>query len=54
MQWLFLFFFILNKNNKEILFEKSFLLADIKPDIVFEIFFLIINNVNIDFQTPNI
>ncbi len=31
-------------------FEKSFLLANVKPDIVFGILFLIISNVDIDFK----
>ena len=47
-------FFILDKDNKERFFEKSFLLADAKPDIVLKMFFLIMNNTNIDFQIQNL
>ena len=42
-------FFVLDKDDKERFFEKSFLLAGIKPDIVLGILFLIINNIDIDF-----
>ena len=47
-------FFILNKDNKDKFFEESYLLADIKPDIVFEIFFLTINNISINFQARDL
>ena len=43
-------FFILNKDGKERLFEESFLLANVKLDLVLGIFFLIISNADIDFQ----
>ena len=43
-------FFILNKYGRERFFEESLSLADIKLDIVFEMFFLTMNNTNIDFQ----
>ncbi len=43
-------FFVSNKNDRERFFEKSFLLADVKLDVVFKILFLTINNVDIDFQ----
>ena len=39
-----------DKDNKEKVFEKSFLLADLKPDIVLEMLFLTMSNVNIDFK----
>ena len=42
-------FFVLDKDNREKFFEKNFLLADIKPDIVLGIFFMTMGNVNIDF-----
>ncbi len=42
-------FFILNKDGKERFFDQSFLLADIKPDIVFKNHFLIISNADIYF-----
>ena len=47
-------FFILDKNNKKRFFKKSFLSANIKLNIVLKIFFLIINNVNIDFQAQDL
>ena len=31
-------FFILNKDGKKRFFEESFLLTDINPDVIFEIF----------------
>ncbi len=43
-------FSVLNKDGKERIFEESFLLADVKPDIVFAIPFLIMSNIDIDFQ----
>ena len=47
-------FSILKKDNKERFFEKSFLLADVKLEILLGILFLTINNVNIDFQAWNL
>ena len=47
-------FSILDKDNKERFFEESFLLADVKLDIVLEMPFLIISNANIDFQAWNL
>ena len=47
-------FFISDKNSKERFFEKSLLLANIKPELVFKMFFLIINNANIDYQAWNL
>lgn len=43
-------FSILDKNGRERFFKESFLLADIKLDIVLGMFFLTINNININFQ----
>ncbi len=43
-------FFVPNKDGKERFFEKSFLLANVKSDIVFEIHFLTINNTDVDFE----
>ena len=43
-------FFVLNKDGKERFFKESFLLVNVNPNVVFEIFFLTINNSNIDFQ----
>ncbi len=42
-------FFVLDKDGKERIFRKSFLLANVKMDIVFGMPFLIISNTNIDF-----
>lgn len=44
-------FSLLNKDGKVRFFEKSFLLANIKLDIIFEILFLTMSNINIDFKT---
>ena len=47
-------FFILDKDGREKFFEKSFLLADVKLDSIFKIFFLTINNIGVDFQAWNL
>ena len=47
-------FSLLDKDGREGFFEKSFLLADIKPDTMLEILFLIMRNANIDFQARNL
>ncbi len=39
-----------DKDDREMFFEESFLLADVKPDIVFKMLFLTMSNVNVDFQ----
>lgn len=41
---------ILDKDGREKFFKKSFLLTDIKPNIMLKIPLLIINNADIDFQ----
>ena len=43
-------FSVLDKDDKERFFEKSFLLADAKLDIVLGMPFLTISNANINFQ----
>ena len=43
-------FSILNKDGIERLLKESFLLDDVYQDIKLRIFFLILNNVDIDFQ----
>lgn len=43
-------FFILNKDGKERFFKRNFLLANVKPKIVLEMSFLIMNNIDNDFQ----
>ncbi len=42
-------FLVLDKDDKERFFEKSFLLADVKLDIVLMMLFLTISNADIDF-----
>ncbi len=43
-------FSVSDKNGKERFFEESFLLADVKPDLVLEMSFLTMSNVDVDFQ----
>ncbi len=47
-------FSILDKDGRERFFQKSFLLADFKPDIVLEMPFLTMSNVDIDFQARDL
>ena len=42
-------FFLLDKDDRERFFEKNFLSADVKLNIVLEILFLIISNADVDF-----
>ena len=43
--------FMLDKDKRrEVFFEEGFLLADIEPNVVFEISFLITSNADIDFK----
>lgn len=44
-------FSLSDKDGREKFFKKSFLLADVKSDVIFGMFFLTISNANIDFQT---
>ncbi len=41
-------FSVSDKDNKERIFEESFLLADVKPDIVLKIPFLTISNADVN------
>ncbi len=43
-------FSILDKDDKERFFKESFLLANIKLDIILEIYFLTMSNIDVDFQ----
>ena len=43
-------FSVLDKNGRKRFFKKSFLLTNVKLDVVFRILFLTINNVDINFQ----
>ena len=47
-------FSMLDKDGRERFFEASFLLADIKPDIVLEMPFLTMSNADIDFQVRDL
>ncbi len=47
-------FSVLDKDGRERFFEKSFLLADVKSDIVFEMLFLTMSNADIDFQAQDL
>ena len=47
-------FFVSDKNSRERFFEESFLLADVKPEIVLGMFFLTMSNIDIDFQAWNL
>ncbi len=47
-------FFMSDKDGRKRFFEKSFLLTDIKLDVVLRIFFLIMSNADIDFQAQNL
>ena len=47
-------FFILDKDGRGRFFEESFLLADIKPEIVLEMPFLTMSNADVDFQARNL
>ncbi len=41
---------MLDKNSRERFFEESFLLANVKIDVLFGMPFLTMSNANIDFQ----
>ena len=43
-----------DKDSRERFFEESFLLADLKPDIVLGMLFLTISNTDIDFQAQDL
>ena len=43
-------FSILNKDNREKFFKENYLLANVKLDVVLGMSFLIISNIDIDFQ----
>ena len=47
-------FSVSNKDNRKRFFEKSFLLTNIKSNVVFKMFFLTMSNVNIDFQARDL
>ncbi len=43
-------FFVFDKDDRERIIEESFLLADVKSDIVLGMPFLTMSNANVDFQ----
>ena len=45
---------MLDNDGRERFFEKSFLLADVKPDIVLRMSFLIMSNADVDFQARDL
>lgn len=45
---------MLHKNDKKRFFKESFLLADVKPDIVLGMSFLTMSNANVDFQAQDL
>ena len=47
-------FSILNKDNKKRFFKESFLLANVKLDIVLKMLFLIMSNVDVNFQAQDL
>ncbi len=47
-------FFVSDKNGRKRFFKKSFLLADVKPDIVLGMPFLTMSNTNVDFQARDL
>ena len=47
-------FFVLDEDSRERFFEESFLLADVKLDIVFGMPFQTMSNANVDFQARDL
>ncbi len=47
-------FLVLDKDERERFFEKSFLLANVSPDIVIEMPFLTMSNADVDFQAQDL
>ncbi len=47
-------FSVSDNDDKERFFEESFLLADVKPDVVLWMLFLTMSNANIDFQAQDL
>ncbi len=47
-------FFVLDKDGKERFFEESFLLANVKPDIVLKMPFLTMSNTDVDCQARDL
>ncbi len=47
-------FSVWDKDDRERFFEESFLLADVKLDLVLRILFLTMSNTNVDFQARDL
>ncbi len=47
-------FSVSDKDGRKRFFEESFLLADISPDVVLEMPFLIMSNADVDFQARDL
>lgn len=47
-------FQVQDKSKKARFSQKTFLIADIRVDVVFEMFFLTLNNINIQFIVKNL
>ena len=47
-------FSVLDKDGRERFFEESFLLADVKPEIVLGMPFLTMSNADVEFQVRNL
>ena len=47
-------FFFSDKDDQKKFFEESFLLADVKPNIMLGMPFLTMNNADVDFQAWNL
>ncbi len=47
-------FSVSDKNERERFFEESFLLADVSPDIVLKMPFLMMSNADVDFQARDL
>lgn len=48
------FFSILEKHDRVRFFEKSIFLTDVRPDIMLNMSFLTISNINVDFQAQDL
>ncbi len=46
--------FVSDKDSRERIFGESFLLADVKPDIMLGMSFLTMNNADVDFQAKDL
>ncbi len=47
-------FFVLYKDDRERFFKKSFLLVNVKSDVILRILFLIMSSTDIDFQAQDL